>query len=216
MVCKFIREDIANTVLSQYRDRSDAAHRDDHIKKVILNAQKMCDIFGVEYNLEIELACLFHDIGLAYYKDNRENHHITSADVFLIYYQKMGIELSIDQVHTIVGCILKHRASTKCERNAMERIVWAADRGFPNTTKEDVYNNMVMRSVSYYISKYGMKRDDAHRKAYDHLLGKYDTYVGYAYDSYPEEYMKMFADELEVQSFILNDLASEKYICSNN
>lgn len=153
---KFVKDDMVRFILNRYYKTADQAHGVDHIKKVVETAQIICDKIGYNYNIIIELGCLFHDAGSS--TCHRRVHHYVAVNEFMDWIISMSPstrpDISDREISMICECILNHRSANKeVDKCSMEaQIVNAADYGIPNTTEEDVKENMLKRSVRYHMA----------------------------------------------------------------
>lgn len=127
-------------------------HGWDHIVNVVLNARIICAENNIQYNREIELGAVFHDMGNAY---SRDNHHIISARMVPDVLSDLGIPTDDLDVELIQKCCRYHRASEKEDVTQMEievQVVSAADRMKPSTNIEDLMEDVVWRAVQYSMT----------------------------------------------------------------
>lgn len=205
----FIHPSDVTRIMDKYYRYADGAHGPEHIKSVLSVARYLCEHKGLaRYSRAIEYACIFHDAGSS--KDNRPLHHLIAAENFLQYVRNNSTGLSAKEISTVVECIVNHRSSNpdidSCSIEA--QIVAAADYGFPSTTREDVIERMLRRSVNYHMSKDYSKYSDAVVDARQHLKEKYG-YQGYA--NYSKLYMDMFGPMLEEQRRLVEECCTEKW-----
>ena len=213
---KFIDEAGVRFIMKRYYDICDDSHGPKHIKNVVETAQLICEKLGYEYNIIIELGCLFHDAGSS--TCHRRVHHYVAVNEFMDWVISLGTnnkpDISDRDISIVTECILNHRSANKdIDKCSMEaQIVNAADYGVPNTTEEDVKENMLKRSVIYHRRTDWSKYDEAIISARQHIKEKYGK-DGYA--QYSKLYTDTFGEELVKQRELVERAYDEKWDVEN-
>ncbi|MBR1793312.1 MAG: HD domain-containing protein [Bacteroidales bacterium] len=179
-------------VLPRY-DAFDAAHRRDHVQKVIEESLRMASFYEVEYDMVFCIAA-YHDIGLT---EGREVHHLASGRML-----RNDTELlqwfSVEQIELMAQAAEDHRASSKREpRSIYGRIVAEADR--------DIEPELIVRrTVQYGVSHYPqLEREEHWQRMLEHLDEKYAE----------GGYLKLYIPESQnaEQLMLLRDLIRDRH-----
>jgi exopolyphosphatase/pppGpp-phosphohydrolase len=177
--------------VTPFYSNNDSGHDIRHGKQVILEAHRLCGAMGVDERTHriVLTAAAWHDAQM----ECRETHHedgaqyvIKNAEWFQLTYG-----LGAGEVQEVAQAIRTHRASYKGEYTSdAQRIVAAADRGRPGPLKE-----MLKRACAFGVEHTGLELSEAKANACYHMYEKYGR-EGYA--TYPDFYIEIFKDELEV------------------
>lgn len=159
-----------------------AGHDWDHISEVVDEAQFICSKLGVEYTLEIEYACILHDIGVT---EGRERHHYMGA--YMAYKKCINWGFSSEFAEKVMIMVLNHRASSledpiileAIKDNISSLIVNLADRRISRISAETYFRSAVSRSLKYHLAK-GESLDEAWVEVEKHFREKFGV-GGYAY-----------------------------------
>lgn len=142
----------------------DKAHRQDHARMVISQSLDLAAHFP-DINIDmVYLVAAFHDLGLAY---GRENHHrhsrsILEADGYI------STHFTAEETTLMGEAVEDHRASgTMRPRNTYGLIVAEADRCIDATT-------IIRRTIQYGLAHYPeLDRQSHYKRATQHLTEKY-------------------------------------------
>jgi len=154
-------------------------HCDDVYNLMILLNDKLK--YGYSKSV-IALAAYTHDL----YSDtkNRSNHHKLAYEHVINRNDDILKTINSETLSLIANAVLEHRASYTGEFSSnLSRLISAADRGLPDY---DLHYN---RSLVY--------NDGNHKEVVDHLVDKFGR-DGYATKKYPDFYIEMFKEELEI------------------
>ncbi|MBE0701093.1 MAG: HD domain-containing protein [Acholeplasmataceae bacterium] len=168
---KKLIEYIEDNIIPIYR-KMDAAHRPNHVRRVIKHAMEIAADFDVNQELVYVIAA-YHDIGMQF---GRENHHLTGGeylenDLFL------NSIFSKDTIKTMKQAIEDHRASNDIPpRSIYGKIIAEADR--------DIHPDIVLkRTVQFGLNHHPELSFDAHfERVYHHIKEKYG----------PQGYLKLW------------------------
>lgn len=204
--CYFLNKWTINEIAKLYNqniNKAFAGHAwNDHIVKVIKNAQELCRMYNVNYTIEIEIGAALHDIGLKY---GRENHEING----MIEAQKLfdkGIfneyNLSNEDIDFIKNIIRYHRASSdfsNIPNVSAFYIVNLADKDLHNKSAYEIFLNAFKRT---YKSAYFRQptREERLVDVRNHLTNKYGL-NGYLYNN---PYIKKLNINEEIEHYIHN------------
>lgn len=181
---KFLDEEI----LTLYDDNI-GGHGVEHIKYVIERSFEIIKEFDLDVNLNIVYTvAVFHDIG---YKENPEEHHIVSANMFL---DNNIIKkfFSEEEINIIYEAIIDHRASLDYDaRSIYGKIVSSADR-------EIDVDRLLTRSLLFAFDKYKGKDKDVNEiieDSYNKISKKYGS-GGYAKIFYEDKKYREFINKV--------------------
>ena len=152
-----LRRWVESEVLPRYA-RFDAAHREDHARRVI--ARAMC----MQAAPTVYTAAAMHDLGLA---EGREQHHLASGRIIRNCSQ-LRQWFTEEEIELIAQAAEDHRASaTTPPRSALGCIIAEADRDVEP-------ERIVRRTVEYGLSHYPQLDREGHwQRTQDHLHEKY-------------------------------------------
>lgn len=187
-ILKYVNENI-----KPLYEKEETGHDWKHIQAVLDNANYIIDfifkddelvhdmigtIFGESFSYtRVYIAIIYHDISLTYGMP-RESHQYDSSEIFFKD-EFMREQLTSEDRFAIMDAIKKHRASSHCARNLLERIVFQSDRGFRGNS----YSNVFKRSFTFNKAKNPkLSNIEVAKLAYDHIKGKYGV-DGYAYET---------------------------------
>lgn len=174
-----LKEYVEKEILPRH-EKYDAAHRPDHIRRVIARAMTEGERFKVKgeryadanqgFHLSpltshlIYAAASMHDIGIC---EGREVHHLASGRIIRAD-QKLRRWFSEEEVELIAQAAEDHRASaTSKPRSLLGCILSEADRDIEPET-------IVRRTVEYGLSHYPeLDREGHWQRTLDHLHEKY-------------------------------------------
>jgi uncharacterized protein len=166
-----IRQEIINYVeqeiIPRY-DSFDAAHRRDHVLKVIEQSIAIAKHYDVDTELVYTIAA-YHDTGLC---RGREHHHTESRNIVLSD-TTLRRWFSQEQIATMADAVEDHRASSGREpRTIYGRIVAEADRVIEPRT-------IIRRTIQFTLTNYpALGREQGYERMTEHLNEKYN-YGGY-------------------------------------
>lgn len=213
---KFVDDTMVRFILNRYYKNSDQAHGMQHVKEVVETAQHICEKLGYQYNIVIELGCLFHDAGSS--NCHRRVHHYVAVNEFMDWVISMSPSMrpftTDREIGMICECILNHRSANKdIDKCSIEaQIVNAADYGVPSTTEESVKERMLKRSVRYHMSTDWSKYPEAILDARKHLKEKYGR-NGYA--QFSKLYIDTFGEDLSKQRELVERCYTEEWDVEN-
>lgn len=158
---------IEQEIVPRYAD-FDSAHREDHAKTVIEQAQKLLETMPEGYAdvrediLLAAAAC--HDLGLAF---GRENHHMDSGRIIREDY-RLREWFDEDEIELIAQAAEDHRASGKtAPRSIYGMLVAEADRVIDSET-------IIRRTIQFGLNNYPeLPREAQIERAVEHLKEKY-------------------------------------------
>ncbi len=183
MKVKEIREYYKQFLLPVDSDSVRNSHGVDHCDDVFNLMIKLNKKLGYGYSNEIiAFAAYIHDL----YSDstNRTIHHILAHTYVLNRVDDLLKELSGHDLYLVADAVLEHRASyTGKFSSNLSALISAADRGLPDY---DLHYN---RSLVY--------NNGDHDGVIEHLKDKFSR-GGYATKKYPDFYIEMFKEELEI------------------
>ncbi len=167
---------IEEEIIPRY-DSFDAAHRRNHVLKVIHDSMELASRFGADEDMAFTIAA-YHDLGLAVC---RKTHHIVSGEI-LRGDTNLRRWFSPEQIETMVQAVEDHRASSGHEpRTIYGRIVAEADRCLDPQV-------VITRTVQYGLSHYSeLSRDEQVKRTVRHLNEKYG----------PHGYLKLWISSSE-------------------
>jgi len=160
-----LREYIEQEILPRY-DRFDAAHRRDHVEKVIRDSLKLAEGYEVDEDMVYAIAA-YHDTGLM--KD-RKTHHLVSGEIIRSD-RNLKRWFTGEQIEVMAQAAEDHRASSDHEpRSIYGRIVAEADR---NIDPEVI----ILRTVQFGLSHYPeLDRTEHIERTLQHLDEKYSPH----------------------------------------
>ena len=157
-----LREYLRRFVLPRY-DSFDAAHRREHVLRVIARSMLLGGRMGLEPDMLYTVAAM-HDVGLA---EGRERHHLASgrmvrADAMLRRW------FDSERIETMAQAVEDHRASAEAPpRSLYGCVVAEADRDVEP-------ERIVRRTVEFGISHYpDLDREGHWQRTLQHLHEKY-------------------------------------------
>ena len=153
-----LKEYVEKVVLPRH-EQYDAAHRPDHIRRVIARSMTMLPS-PVTY-----AAAAMHDIGIC---EGREVHHLASGRIIRAD-RTLRRWFGDDEVELIAQAAEDHRASATAKpRSELGCVIAEADRDVEPET-------IVRRTVEYGLSHYPTLDREGHwQRTLDHLHEKYD------------------------------------------
>ena len=156
-----LKQYVEQEILPRHKDY-DAAHRPDHVRRVIARAM----MIGGQWPVArlIYAAAAMHDIGICC---GREEHHLHSGRI-IREDRELRRWFSEDEIELIAQAAEDHRASaTRAPRSLLGCIVAEADRDIEPET-------IVRRTVDYGISHYPTLDREGHwQRTLEHLHEKY-------------------------------------------
>lgn len=158
---------IDDEILPRY-DSFDAAHRRDHVQRVIEQSLELARRHGLDADMAYVIAA-YHDTGLV---EGREHHHTVSARIV-----REDAELrrwfSGEQIELMAEAVEDHRASSQHPpRSIYGRVVAEADRFI------DCYE-VIRRTVQYTLTHHPeLDKEQGRERMHKHLREKYG-YGGY-------------------------------------
>ena len=157
-----LRQYIEGEIIPKYSS-FDAAHREDHVRSVIGQCEKLGKFYDVNHEM-LYVAAAYHDLGLV---DGREQHHISSGSI-VREDKELRRWFSEDELETIAQAVEDHRASSQePPRDIYGRILAEADRQIDPET-------IIRRTVQYGFAHYSqMSRREMWSRTFDHLKAKY-------------------------------------------
>ena len=164
---KELQQFITTKILPKY-DRFDAAHQQDHARKVIDESLVLAGNYDVNVDMVYTIAA-YHDLGLC---EGRESHHLTSGRIMRSD-ERLLRWFSPEQIEVMAQAVEDHRASSDhAPRSIYGRIVAEADRNI------DV-DVIVVRTLQYGLAHYPELDREGHiQRALQHLNEKYSR-TGY-------------------------------------
>jgi uncharacterized protein len=152
-----LREYVEKVILPRH-ETYDAAHRPDHIRRVMARAMQ------IQPSAMTYAAAAMHDIGIC---EGREVHHLASGRIIRAD-KELRRWFSEDEIETIAQAAEDHRASaTSRPRSPLGCIIAEADRDIEPET-------IVRRTVEYGLSHYPDLDLEGHwQRTLDHLHEKY-------------------------------------------
>ena len=125
-----LQQFIATDILPQY-DRFDAAHQQDHARKVMDESMVLAANYDVNLDMVYAIAA-YHDLGLC---KGREGHHLTSGRI-VRNDSRLLRWFTPEQIEVMAQAVEDHRASADhAPRSIYGRIVAEADRTLIFTTR---------------------------------------------------------------------------------
>ena len=142
----------------------DAAHRPDHIRRVIARSMAMLPTIHYPLPTLTYAAAAMHDIGIC---EGREVHHLASGRIIRAD-QNLRRWFSEEEIELIAQAAEDHRASaTTPPRSILGMIIAEADRDIEPET-------IVRRTIEYGLSHYPeLDREGHWHRTLDHLHEKY-------------------------------------------
>ena len=155
-----LRRYVEEQVLPQHATY-DAAHRADHVRRVIARAMQMAPAPATY------VAAAMHDIGL---REGRDEHHLASGRTIRAT-QALRRWFSDEEIETIAQAAEDHRASrTVAPRSTLGCVIAEADRDIEPLT-------IVRRTVQYGLSHYpSLDREGHWQRMLQHLDEKYSEH----------------------------------------
>lgn len=175
MVQPSLKEYAERVLLPRY-DGFDAAHRRDHIERVMAQSMELAGYYP-ELNRDMVYAiAVYHDLGIC---EGRERHHLVSGEIVRAD-KELARWFSPEEIETMAEAVEDHRASAKSDpRSLYGRIVAEADRDI-----EPV--GIVRRTVQYGLEHYPTLSREGHwQRTLQHLEEKYA----------PGGYLKLYIPE---------------------
>ena len=196
---------IDDEILPRY-DSFDAAHRRDHVQRVIEQSLELARRHGLDADMAYVIAA-YHDTGLV---EGREHHHTVSARIV-----REDAELrrwfSGEQIELMAEAVEDHRASSQHPpRSIYGRVVAEADRFID-------CDEVIRRTVQYTLTHHPeLDKEQGRERMHEHLREKYG-YGGYLklwFDDSEnarrlEELRKLIADREELDR-IYDEICCEK------
>ena len=175
---------------------NDGGHRIGHFAQVEECGVYINDQLGGVYDpYLIMLVAYFHDL----FAWSRENHHMLSYHWVLSTDYSIIAGLSKEERNLVAEACRTHRASYKGTfPNGFSELMSAADRGFPETDVE----KLLVRPIRYRLDR-GASLEEARVGAIAHMKEKY---ASEGYVRYPEVYLKVFGEQLELQRKVINEM----------
>ena len=158
---------IDDEILPRY-DSFDAAHRRDHVQRVIEQSLELARRHGLDADMAYVIAA-YHDTGLV---EGREHHHTVSARIV-----REDVELrrwfSGEQIELMAEAVEDHRASSQHPpRSIYGRVVAEADRFID-------CDEVIRRTVQYTLTHHPeLDKEQGRERMHEHLREKYG-YGGY-------------------------------------
>lgn len=191
-----LKEYIESEIIPRY-DNFDGAHRQDHVRSVIVQSQELSRYYDVNPEI-LYAAAAYHDLGLC---EGREKHHLVSGRI--IREDKTLLNwFSVEEIEVIAEAAEDHRASNETPpRSIYGKIIAESDRLIDPET-------VIRRTVQYGFAHYPqMNREQMWERTLTHLQKKYG-YGGYLKLWIPEssnacrleELRKIIADEKRLRS----------------
>lgn len=158
-----LREYVEKEILPQH-EQYDAAHRPNHIRRVIARSMAMLSATGYSLPALTYAVAAMHDIGIC---EGREVHHLASGRIIRAD-QNLRRWFTEEEIEQIALAAEDHRASaTSKPRSLLGCIIAEADRDIEPET-------IVRRTVEYGLSHYpDLDREDHWQRTLDHLHEKY-------------------------------------------
>lgn len=159
---KDLQQFIEADILPQY-DGFDAAHRQDHARKVIDESMVLAGDYDVNLDMVYAIAA-YHDLGLC---EGREGHHLTSGRI-VRNDERLLRWFTPEQIEMMAQAVEDHRASADhAPRSIYGRIVAEADRNI------DI-DVIITRTLQYGLAHYPELDAEGHiNRALQHLHEKY-------------------------------------------
>lgn len=182
---------------------NDPAHNLGHVLDVCRLGNELAIKEGLEHDeiLKVNLACLFHDLGCKY---NRDDHHLIAYGMcYTVLEEYWPGRFTPEDIKEIAVAVLEHRSSNKDKpTTAISEIVSVADSGRPNI------GTYIKRSLQYRISKGDLQekgKDVLFAEVAGHLNEKFGS-DGYHWKSYPNLGKRYFSREWgEFNDFLCSD-----------
>lgn len=158
---------VNSEILPRY-DSFDAAHRRDHVQRVIEQSLELARRHGLDADMAYVIAA-YHDTGLV---EGREHHHTVSARIV-----REDVELrrwfSGEQIELMAEAVEDHRASSQHPpRSIYGRVVAEADRFID-------CDEVIRRTVQYTLTHHPeLDKEQGRERMHEHLREKYG-YGGY-------------------------------------
>mgnify|MGYP003290335174 FL=1 len=158
---------VDSEILPRY-DSFDAAHRRDHVQRVIEQSLELARRHGLDADMAYVIAA-YHDTGLV---EGREHHHTVSARIV-----REDVELrrwfSGEQIELMAEAVEDHRASSQHPpRSIYGRVVAEADRFID-------CDEVIRRTVQYTLTHHPeLDKEQGRERMHEHLREKYG-YGGY-------------------------------------
>lgn len=175
MVQESLKEYAERELLPRY-DHFDAAHRRDHVERVMAQSMELAGHYPELDRDMVYLIAVYHDLGIC---QGRERHHLVSGEL-LRADKELARWFSPDEIETMAQAVEDHRASAKSDpRSLYGRIVAEADRDIEPLT-------IVRRTVQYGLDHYPTLSPEEHwQRTLQHLEEKYA----------PGGYLKLYIPE---------------------
>lgn len=163
LIDESLKQYIEGEIVPRYRG-FDMAHREDHVRTVILQALALSEFYPQLDRNMVYAAAAFHDTGLV---EGRESHHLASGKIIRAD-GRLREWFDEEQIETIAQAAEDHRASSKsAPRSLYGRIIAEADRVIDPLT-------IIRRTVQFGLSNYPeLDREGHFRRAVAHLAEKY-------------------------------------------
>lgn len=188
-------------------EENDLAHRNDHVLDVCQRGRELYELLKDDLGLRhsdlkvILHACLMHDLGCKY---NRDDHHLIGYGLVYDFYNKysINVKLTNKELELTAICVMEHRSSNpKPPSNILSEIVSIADTGKP------VIDKYLKRTLLYRMSnpKYkGCSEEYLFKDCILHMKKKFDR-DGYHWISYPPIGLRIYKKEWDEFTSLLND-----------
>jgi uncharacterized protein len=146
-------------------DIFDPGHDRRHVEAVVKQALLLADRYLPDQKLLVEIAAIYHDVGLA---NGRDDHEVTAAGMVLLD-PILTKALYHSEVVAVSRAVLHHRASTGEPETVLERIIADADRS-PISTEHALmrafahgrlhhpeldHEGQLLRAAEHLYDKYG-------------------------------------------------------------
>ena len=175
MVQPTLKEYAERELLPRY-DHFDAAHRRDHIERVMAQSMELAGHYPELNRDMVYTIAVYHDLGIC---EGRECHHLVSGEIVRAD-KELQRWFSPEEIETMAQAVEDHRASSDHDpRSLYGRIVAEADRDIEPLT-------IVRRTVQYGLDHYPTLSREGHwQRTLQHLEEKYA----------PGGYLKLYIPE---------------------
>ena len=182
---------------------NDPAHNLGHVLDVVRLGNELATKEGLDYDarLKVNLACLFHDLGCRY---NRDDHHVIGYGMcYTLLEEHWPEQFNPKEICEIAVAVLEHRSSNKSKPSSLiSEIVSVADSGKPDIL------TYIKRSLQFRISRGDLEnkgKETLFLEVSEHLNEKFGSSDGYHWVSYPELGKRHFSEEWGNFDIILSD-----------
>lgn len=157
-------------------DHFDAAHRRDHIERVMAQSMELAGHYPELNRDMVYTVAVYHDLGIC---EGRERHHLVSGELMRAD-KELSRWFSPDEIETMAQAVEDHRASSDHDpRSLYGCIVAEADRDIESLS-------IVRRTVQYGLDHYPtLTREEHWQRTLRHLEEKYA----------PGGYLKLYIPE---------------------